>query len=210
MKKTSFLVVGFSIIGYLIFVNGESVQEKSVDEPKRSVQEKITIAACPTCQEIAEKLDPQKYKIIATQSTSESVELVENQQADFLLAGRKLKSNEPRMEGAVIGKGFSFIGSRELSIQVSELGDYTIYTDLAVDMIRDVFPVEKIEKVENVYQYLEKGIAITTWENTDYSKANIIHLLENDGERVKLSRQPTLYCPVKCDDKMVAEITSVL
>jgi len=50
-----------------------------------------------------------------------------------------------------------------------------------------------ISQVENVYQYMDEGIIITSWENTDYNRAEIIHLLENNGRRVKLSRQATAY-----------------
>ncbi len=210
-KIISLLILSAFVLLIVIGKNKEKENEiSSIDNNIDKTRRKIIIAACPTCREIAEKLDSQKYQIIATRSTSESVELMENKRADFVLAGRTLKYNEPRMEGVVIDRGFSFIGSQEFSIQESELKDYQIYTDLDVDLIKNSFPVEKIEKVNDIYQYLEKGIAVTSWENTDYSRADIVHLLEGSGERVRLSRQPTLYCPSECNAEIIAEINSAL
>lgn len=52
-----------------------------------------------------------------------------------------------------------------------------------------------------VIGYLDKGIVITDWENVDYLRAGLIHLLEDNGQRVDLSRQMTIYCPDICGEK---------
>lgn len=68
-------------------------------------------------------------------------------------------------------------------------------------IIKEKHEQRKIQTVDNVYKYLDKGIVITSWENADYTKAEIFHLLERNGERVRLSRRPTLYCPNVCDKR---------
>lgn len=145
------------------------------------------------------KLDLEKYQVIETESTAQSIALLKNGQVDMILAGRTLKPNEPQLDHLLIEDGYSFLSSQEKIIFINQLNNYNIYTDLDAETIKEKFFVEKIETVDNVYEYLNKGIVITSWENTNYNKAEIIHLLDRGGERVILSRRPTVYCPNACD-----------
>jgi hypothetical protein len=44
-----------------------------------------------------------------------------------------------------------------------------------------------------VYAFLDEGIVITSVENTDYARADLVHVLEADqSRRVTLSRTPIL------------------
>jgi len=76
---------------------------------------------------------------------------------------------------------------------VKDLNRYDIYTNLDVALIKKLFSVEKVHQVDDVYESLDKGIVITSWENTDYARAEIVHVLQDSGEREPLSRRPTLY-----------------
>lgn len=190
------IFIVFIATGFLFLRNKEQSNHAPVNEPLN--QEKIKIAACPTCYEIAQNIDTDKYEIIKTASTAESLSLLQNQKVDMILAGRTLKPNEPQMDGLLIKEGYSFLSDKEITIYVDQLENQTIYTDLNVENIKNVLSLQKIEQVNNVYNYLDKGIVITSWENTDYTQAKIVNILEKNGERFKLSRRPTIYCPYVC------------
>jgi hypothetical protein len=64
--------------------------------------------------------------------------------------------------------------------------------------------------VEDIYEYLDKGIVITSWENTDYRRTAIVHVIEDNQERLALSRRPTLYCPKFCQKELVEDIKASL
>ena len=85
-----------------------------------------------------------------------------------------------------------------MNLYENELNNYQIYTDLNREEIREKFNLSKIIQVDNIYQYMDKGIIITSWENTDFSQAETVHLIQSDGERVALTRRPTLYCSNSC------------
>ncbi|MDZ7798705.1 MAG: hypothetical protein U5L76_03765 [Patescibacteria group bacterium] len=194
------ILVVFSITA----LNKNLSQENNVnpnsasDELSRSKQEKIRIAACPTCYELSKKLDLEKYQVIETNSTAQSIALLQNKKADMILAGRTLKPHEPQLEYMVIDEGYSFLSNQGKTIFINQLNDYNVYTDLNAEELKEKLSIEKIQTVDNVYEYLDKGIVITSWENTDYNQAEIVHLLEKNRERVKLSRRPTVYCPNVC------------
>jgi len=176
---------------------------------KISAQEKIKIAACPTCYELSKKLDLGKYQVIKTNSTAQSIAFLKSGQADMILAGRTLKPDEPRMDNLLISEGYSFLSNQERAVYIDDLRDEPVYTDLNIETIKNIFTIQKIEAVENVYNYLDKGIVITSWENTDYIKAAIVHVFEESGKRVELSRRPTVYCPNICGQE-AQELTLLL
>ncbi|MDD3284167.1 MAG: hypothetical protein PHZ07_01075 [Patescibacteria group bacterium] len=171
---------------------------------------KIKIAACPTCYELLKNIDNNKYEIIRTNSTSESIELLENKLVDIILGGRTLKPEEPKLDSLVISDGYSFLGNQEITIYIDELKKYSIYTDLDIESIKNNISIQKIKKVDNIYDYLDKGIVITSWENTDYTKAKIVHVLEDNGNRLKLSRRPTVYCNGSCYNKINKDLINNL
>lgn len=161
-------------------------------------KEEITISACPTVYEEYKDKINLPYKLIPTNSTAESIRLLDNNIVDFALAGRTLKNNEGQKNTYTIRKGFAFIGIEEKSILLEDLVNYKIYTDLDINEIKEVFNIKELQFVDNVYDYIDKGVIITSWENLDYSKANIIHILDKDRKRVRMSRQPTLICSNNC------------
>ncbi|MDZ7612280.1 MAG: hypothetical protein U5L10_05965 [Candidatus Moranbacteria bacterium] len=160
------------VIGLFIFIDKKENHQSSASLPE--TQEKIKIAACPTCYELSKKLDLEKYQVIKTSSTAQSIALLESGRADMILAGRTLKPNEPQMDYLLIDDGYSFLSNQEITIFVDQLNDYNIYTDLDEKKLKQKFPIAKIQTVDNVYEYLDKGIIITSWENTNYNQAEII------------------------------------
>ncbi len=186
-------------IGFFVF-SFDKQDENQILTDAIPPQEKTKIAACPTCYELSKKLDLEKYQIINTNSTAQSIAFLESGQVDMILAGRTLKPNEPQMDYLLIDEGYSFLSNQETTIFIDQLNNYNVYTDLNAEELKEKFLIKNIQTVDNVYEYLDKGIIITSWENTDYNQAEIVHLLERDGERVKLSRRPTIYCPNVCDE----------
>lgn len=194
------------IVIFVIFVFVSSVlvfsKKDNANQPDFAYQkEKVRIAVCPTCYETARRLDAEEYQVILTASTAESLSLLKNNQVDMILSGRTLKPSEPDMNFILIEDGFSFLSSQEISISLGELNSYVVYTDLDSELLKRYFSIKTIQKVDDVYMYLNHGIAITSWENTDYSRAKIVHVFEESGERVKLSRRPTIYCPAICGEE---------
>lgn len=192
------LIAAFSI-GCFIIVNTNIDSRADANElPDSTI---IKVAACPTCFDLAKNIQAEKYEIIKTGSTAESLVLLQNNTVDLVLAGRTLKPHEPQMDSLLIKQGYSFLSSSNATIFIDQLKNYKIYTDLDEEELKQNFNIEKIQTVDNVYEYLDEGIIITSWENTDYTKAAIVHVLENNNRRVRLSRRPTVYCPNVCEEQ---------
>lgn len=184
MKKRIIFITILSLFVLGLFISNIFASNKSI----------IKITACPTYYyELLDQLDPKKYELFFSESTSRSIIFLKNNIVDVIISGRTLKPGEINAQSLVLGKGYSFLSNSEKTIFIEELKNYDIYTDFEVDKIKNLFPVMNISQVEDVYQYMDEGIIITSWENTDYNRAEIIHLLENNGRRVKLSRQATAY-----------------
>ena len=211
MVKKVFLnkkILIFALLLILLFLVLIFLKNKRTDQKINisSEQEKIKIAVCPTYYDFVKKIDHSRYEIIFTDSTAESITFLEKGLVDFILAGRTFKPEEPQMDYHIFKEGYSFLTASEIVINEKDLIDYKIFTDQDIENIKSLFLVDEIIKVDNVYEYLDKGIIITSWENTDYSRAEIVHLLENDGKRLALSRRPTLYCPISCNKETASDL----
>ena len=154
---------------------------------------KIRIASCPTGYELIKDMDRDKYEVIQTTSTSESLSLIVNGQADLVLAGRTLKPTEPSLGVRVIRDGYAVLGDREKTIYIDQLRDNVVYTDHESDEVKNVFDVDQVERVDDVYGYVNKYVVITDWDKVDYTKAGLIHVLNESGQRVLDSRRMALY-----------------
>lgn len=173
-------------------------------------KEKIRIAVCSSCKKIADRLDPNRYEVIYTQSTSQSVTFLQAGIVEMILSGRTLKPTEPSLYQLVLGEGYSFLSTEEFTVFENSLNEYSFFTDLDVEKIKSLFALRNITQVDDVYEYLGQGIVITSWENTDYSKGRVVHVLQNDGQRFALSRRPTLYCPMECGNEIKKDILSII
>jgi len=184
MKKRVIFIILLSLIVLSLVISNIFASNKKL----------LVIAACPTYYyELIDQLDPKKYELFFSESTSRSVALLENNLVDAIISGRTLKPNEIDTYSLVLGKGYSFLSNVEMVVLADDLKNYNIYTDLEAEEIKNIFPINEISQVDDIYNHIDDGIIITSWENTDYNKAEIVHLMENNGRRVKLSRQPTIH-----------------
>ncbi len=157
-----------------------------LQEPK----EPLRAAACPTFYYMLEKLEKQRIEIFPTQSTSESLALLEKKEVDFIISGRRLKEKEPDYYFKIIGPGYDFLFQEEIIISKDQIPEIPFYTDLSLTEIKRDFPeITQIEKVNDLENYLEKGVIITQ----DRPIGEIVHVFDNQGSRIRLSRLPRLY-----------------
>ncbi len=173
---------------------------------------KTRIAACNTCYgstyERVSALDD--YEMIRTGSTGESIRLFLQGEADMIISGRTLKPEEPRLDQFVIEEGYSFLSDSGMLVYRDELEGQSIFTDLDAWELKSDLSLREVVEVDDVYDYLDQGVVVTSWENTDYSRAEIVHVYERDGQRFGPSRQPTLYCPGSCQREETKKLISVL
>ncbi len=169
------------------------------------------VAACPTFHYKLDLLEDD-YHTIKTRSTSWSLNILSAERADFVISGRKLKPQEPEFSYKVINNGFSFIGPNDFTITEDEMSELTFFTDQNKQDILNTFNQinpQKLFKVNNVYDYLNEGVAITSYENTDYSKAGVVGVFRNTGERLRESRTPVVYFNEK-DEKEAETLLKAL
>lgn len=173
-----------------------------------SQKKEVHIATCPTFQDVLYQTD---FLVRETQSTSESLHLLKSNYVDYVLAGRTPKPWEFQWNYKILWSGYSFLHKQSISISDEDLQTNTFYTNLDdLENIKKIFWIQNLEKVENIYDYIENDIIITSWENTDYSKADIVHVLHPNWERYIESRIPILYCREKCDEEIIKTIKDLL
>ena len=201
-----------TFFGFLIF-NDKGQEEKEEIENFLQFNESskpIKIAVCKTYHQIAEKLDSSQYEVVKTSSTAQSISLLKNGVVDMIISGRTLKPGEQASDQLIIKDGYSFLSDKETTLYSDDLKKYKIFTDLEAEKIKKIFPVNEIIEVNDIYSHLGQGILITSWENTDYSRAQIVHLLEKNGQRVTLSRRPTVYCHDSCKKEATKNLVYLL
>ena len=173
-----------------------------------STKKEIHIAACPTFWDVLYHTD---FLVRETQSTSESLHLLKRGYVDYVLAGRTPKPGEFEWNYKILWSWYSFLHKESITISDEELHTMKFYTDLEeTEHIKNIFWIKNLEKVKNIYEYVENNIIITSWENTDYSKADVVHVLHVDGSRYMESRIPVLYCKDVCDEKIVENVKNAL
>lgn len=213
-KKVVAAVIGLVIClpGAWLWFSGARNTEPAGSGTAPRAEATIRIAACPTCFDaVRDKLaGDEGYELLPTGSTAESLRLLSAGEADVILAGRKLKPGEPELDGLALGEGYSFLSSSGRLIYKEDLPNYKIFTDLDSAEFKNAFPGIDAVEVADVYKYLDQGIIITAWENTDYTRAEIVHIYEKDGRRAGSSRRPTLYCPGSCRQGQTERLVSLL
>ncbi len=200
-KKKILIILGIAVLALLVFIvfqQDSSYSPAAVYYPLQEENKELKpiVAGCPTFYYMLDELSNDGVGVIKTDSTAESFYLLQQGKADLIIAGRALMPEEPKFPFEIIGPGYSFISEKELLILDKEMGDYDFFTDLPSKEIIEKFPYiihDKISKVENVYDYLSEGIIITSVENTDYSKSEIVHVYKEDGFRHRFSRAPIIY-----------------
>lgn len=195
-----FLIILFIFIFYLTFNNSSTEKE----------DKKIKIATCPTFFQFFIDNDYDDFEVILKSSSGEAISLLNNEQVDFALAGRVAKTNESNLNSVILKENFSFLSNNEISVYDYNLVNYSFYTDLELDTVKREFDIINLVKVDNVYNYLDKGIVITSWENTDLRFAEIVHVLKADNSRNIKSRAPVLFCKNTCDLDLTNILKSII
>ncbi len=158
-------------------------------------QEAIWLAVCPTFYYMIEKIPADKKIIVKkTGSTGDSLKLLEQGKVDLIVSGRPLKKEETGFLSKKIGPGYDFIFSQEIVILEREMNLFTFYTDLFPETIIEDFPYlfqKNVIKTDNPFDYLDQGIVVSLLD--DRIEGEIIHIINEDGLRVRLSRLPRIY-----------------
>jgi hypothetical protein len=197
-NKKTLIILGIAILILFVFIIFQQHDSRLPAATYYPLQEenKVTVAGCPTFYYMLDKLSNNEIDVIKTNSTAESLYYLQKGKVDLIISGRNLRPDEPKFSFEIIGPGYSFISEKELLIFDKEMSNYDFFTDLSGKEIMKNFPYiiyDKISEVENVYDYLNAGIIITSVENTDYSKSGIVHVYTEDGSRHSFSRTPIIY-----------------
>ncbi len=206
MYKKNKILIFFSIFIVFLF----SIFIILILEDKEKDSDLVKVVACPSFYYRINKLNSAKFSLILTSSTSESLKILESGQADYAVGGRILYSHEPSFDLSIIGEGFSFLSNKSRIVYNYQLQDHLIYTDLDTDILSKNFGDLNYNIVDDVYKYLEDAIVITSWDNTDFNRAEIVHLLNNDNSRNIKSRLPTVFCQNKCNYDIISNIKKIL
>jgi hypothetical protein len=196
-----------------ILVTGKEKEEETlvlgvcpapVSEPK--------IAACPTFYRKALILNANGFKVVLTGSTSKSLELLKEKKVDYVLSGRSLMPGE-EFEYQLIDeneKRYSFLSSSSKTILSENFSEYIFYTDIPKEKIEEDLNIRNITEVQDVYNYLDEGLIITRWSNTDFSRASVVHVLNSDDSRLRSSRLAHIYYLDDCDEGIVQNIIKLI
>lgn len=178
------------ILFFILFVSLVYVfQEGSVEK------EKLVATACPTFYFVLDEIESRfDIESIRTKSTAESLILLEKGLADIAFVGRGSFNDEVNSFFEQIGPGYNFNYQEEIVVLDEEMSLFDFYTNLPVDEIIEKFngiSSENIFYKENVCDYLDKGITVTSLENS--CESNFVHIFKKNGARVDLSRVPLVH-----------------
>ncbi len=187
------------------FNQGGKTHTPQEENTKEEIKQKLVrIAVCPTFLDLANALDPKEFSIIETESTSESLKLLDIGSVDYVLAGRPPKPHEKDYQTEFIStKGYSFMGGYERVINKDALDREKICTDLESILIGIDLSLKKVNDIDECSQ---EDVIITSWVNTDYRRFQLIHIMNSDGARFILSRTPVLYCRSGCPLNIINKI----
>ncbi len=202
LTTASIAIVGFLILNekfmFFSYINTEKFESENVKTTVFQLNkdsESLRIASCPSFHHLLEKLtEEDNITTIKTGSTGESLKLLENKEVDFVISGRALKKNEPKVNYKILGHGYDFLFEQEIIVMEDEIPFVKFYTDLPTEEITKDFPQirkETLTTVNNIEDYLDKGIVITKLENKMIGE--VAHIMKETGRRVPLSRLPRLY-----------------
>ncbi len=172
----------------------------------------LRVAACPTFHDELEILEDAGIITTYTNSTGESIRLLSNERVDLVFSGRRLRPEEPEFDHINFDEGYSFIGDNKFSINLSDITEFPFHTDLDKDTVLEDFPwieEENLREVDDPYLHLSTSIGITSFENTDYSRAEPVSVINWNGKRIRKSRVPTLYFNSE-DRKEAKEVISLI
>ncbi len=203
MKKYLAILIGLIILVALI---GGSRSSDRLSE--------VSVAGCPTFYYLLERLSEEGVGVVKTNSTAESISYLQQGKADMVIGGRALMPSEPPLSSFVVGEGYSFFSSFNLTIHEKEMSEVPFFTDLKKEEIIRDFPSinpENLEEVNDVYNHLNEGIAISRVENTDYTRAKVVYVIGDNNKKVRMSRTPVLYYDQELvEEKLINAIIEIV
>lgn len=191
-------VVVFSLLSFFIFNIEDEHLSVSVYLPeslKQNVND-LTAALCPTVHYMAEELEDEGIEVVKASSTPDSLDYLQKGLVDFSICSRLPAPGEPEFSYQIIGDGYSFFSADGFMISEEEMEHFNFFTDLPVEDVLEKFSYisqDRIMNVEDVYEYVREGIVITDVENTDYSRANVVLVFNEEGKKLPYSWAPVLY-----------------
>lgn len=213
MKKIILFSIG--IFSFLLLVLAYERSEDFIleNEENESIEQKqIVVAACPTFYYMLDKIKEDRIaNILRVENTGEGLKLMSERKIDVLVSGRALKIKEPDLPFMVVGPGYDFIYANEIVLNESEMMFVPFYTDLDLEEIVEDFEyisTENIEKVDNVFNYLDQGVVVTLLE--DRMKGEPVHIIKNNETRVRLSRRPRMYYLPHIDKDTLKEVKNII
>ncbi len=216
-----FVVIGLILIFVLIVLwihvsgnmTGFSISDSPIEEEENNISHNMRIAACPTFYYMLSILEDEKFEVYPTESTGQSIYGISTGQADAFISGRALRPDEPNLNREILGPGFSFISEDGKVVFLEDLDKHQFYTDEDKEDVINTFDNitdDNLESTEDVYEYLENGIGITSLENTDYSRSEVVNILDGNGFRHRYSRTPSLYYTDEIEDEKIEYIVGFL
>ena len=192
MKKFFFVITIVVVLSLLVLRMYSTSQEELLGVE----DERYTFAVCPT---MYRRFQGREDIILSeTTSTSNSVDILQAGLADYVISGRVPKPEEGIVDFVILEEGFSFLSARELALTVDEIINEVIYTDQ--EDLKNV--LDNVVIVDDVYDYLD-NIVVTSLSNTDYNRAQVVHVYNLDGTRWDISRSPVLYCMDICSEDVL-------
>jgi hypothetical protein len=162
-----------------------------------TVQDKISIAYCPTMQRYIHKLDKSKYTLMPATSSYDALLLLASGQTDVALIGRRARSDEksPGTQELLLAEGYTLVRSEFRSIQRAELSEITIHTALNEDLVNSLIPeardVKLYESQEEAFLNGYDEAVLISW--ADFRDEHEL-LIPMDGSlKAWQFRSPNLY-----------------
>ncbi len=176
-----------------------------------SEEKDISLAVCPTFYYVAD--NSKDLNFIKTKTTAESLYLLTNKEVDFVISGRPLKDGESDFNFEIIGEGYDFIFEKEIIIMEEEMLLVPFYTNLDPKIIIEDFEyisednLIKISK-EDIDNHLKEGVIITFLD--DRIKGGSVHIFNENGKRVRLSRRPRIYYSSLIEEDELNKLKEIL
>ncbi len=200
-------------IGVVVFIVLSLIALDFFAPDERYFTEEITVAACPTFHYLADKLDiNEQITIIKTNSTPETIAMVEDGVVDFGIARRSLLENRP-VSYQVAGPGYDIISSVEFVIGEEDMSIFSYYTDIDKNKIlRDFNYIgeENITVVDNPLDYISDGIVITVLQGGMTNEMQNIHVIASNDKRLRMSSLPILYYMSETGDSKLRTINTLI
>ncbi len=162
-------------------------------------EQKIKIGYCPTMESNAlEIFDGNNYELIRFSSASEVLSVLNNNQIDMGLIGRKAKEGElsSDVKETILESGYTLVSNNKEFINYSQLSGLEIYTYLPKEKVEILIPENKNtvyyeSKQEAINKILEGEVVLILWE--DWQDDFELLVVMDNNEKVKDFRGVFLY-----------------